>query len=206
MHLFLKRTFPIALVLLVFIAAEAFITFQRSQDMTTARLTHIARNHIGNWVPLGEFHIAFEAASSSFEAEGPFLRIKTSGTYSDLRKYVKTKIESDTIEMKLDLLYQIDVRKLDSERGITTADTKEIIEIHCEHFHGGLPPENCIRLKVIQDGKKVAIPAGMEAGVLAGFGRARDELAQTKSGNLITAMCSMINQLRTASGFESVCG
>ena len=119
MYLFLKRILPIALVLLVFIAAEAFITFQRSQDMTAARLTHITSNHMGYWVPLGEFHIAFKALSSSFKAEGPFLRIRTSGTYSDLRKYTKTRLESDTVEMKLDLLYEIDVRKLDSEMGIT---------------------------------------------------------------------------------------
>lgn len=166
---------------------------------TVADLNHIARNHIGEQTQLNDVNLFFKTAGASFQRRGPILIAMIEGTYMDMRAYNEATNTGD-IDLPLSIEYRIDVRGLDRNLGIATADASEIIELTCDKA------EDCIALSVRRDGSPMPPPSGIVKGLLPGFGRTRDAVRADRTGTLLENLCRIADAMRASRHLEPACG
>ena len=100
----------------------------------------------------------------------------------------------------LSIEYRIDLRGLDRNLGIATADASEIIELTCDKA------EDCIELSVRHDGSPMPPPPGIVKGLLPGFGRTRGLVLADRTGTLLENLCRTADAMRTSRNLEPACG
>lgn len=166
---------------------------------TVEDLNRIARNHIGAQTQLSGFNLFFTTESATFDASGPVLIVTITGTYLDMRAYNEATNSGD-IDLPLRIQYRIDIRGLDRDLGITSADASEIIELTCDKA------EDCIELSVRRGSSPMPPPPGIIKGLLPGFGRTKDAALADRTATLLENLCRIADAMRARHNHGPTCG